>query len=162
MLAGLAITVQNRQYFHLSFSKKHIYILCSPRSCKRTDWAGSTCFQFRCQLEHVSIYPCSRIVPVGMECYQRDPRPQGLLLTYQAVYYSEICAIQVVYLSSMSLFIVGSAIVAISKSICLVIGMRAAQAAGWVSTPISLLCLGSLGIPAQFKRGHGYRCWHPR
>ena len=38
----------------------------------------------------------------------------------------------------MSLFIVGSAVVATSKSIGLVIGMRALQAAGWVRVLVSI------------------------
>lgn len=46
--------------------------------------------------------------------------------------------IQVVYLSSMSLFVVGSAVVATSKTIGLVIGMRALQAMGWVHILVSI------------------------
>lgn len=41
----------------------------------------------------------------------------------------------------MSLFVVGSAVVATSKSIGLVMGMRALQAAGWVCILVSILRL---------------------
>ncbi|KAF8436913.1 vacuolar DHA amino acid exporter [Boletus edulis BED1] len=54
---------------------------------------------------------------------------QGLFpLVWSAI--SEIKGRKVVYLSSMSLFVVGSAVVAASKTIGLVIGMRALQAVG--------------------------------
>ncbi|KAG6379084.1 vacuolar DHA amino acid exporter [Boletus reticuloceps] len=54
---------------------------------------------------------------------------QGLFpLVWSAI--SEIKGRKVVYLSSMSLFVVGSAVVATSKTIGLVIGMRALQAVG--------------------------------
>ncbi|KAH0830429.1 major facilitator superfamily domain-containing protein [Lanmaoa asiatica] len=54
---------------------------------------------------------------------------QGLFpLVWSAI--SEIKGRKVVYLSSMSLFLIGSAVVATSKSIGLVIGMRCLQAAG--------------------------------
>ncbi|KAI9569106.1 major facilitator superfamily domain-containing protein [Boletus coccyginus] len=54
---------------------------------------------------------------------------QGLFpLVWSAI--SEIKGRKVVYLSSMSLFIVGSAVVAVSKTIGLVIGMRALQGMG--------------------------------
>jgi MFS family permease len=56
---------------------------------------------------------------------------QGLFpLVWSAI--SEVKGRKVVYLSSMSLFIVGSAIVATSRTIGLIIGMRALQAVGWV------------------------------
>lgn len=67
-----------------------------------------------------------------MERYQRDQGSQGLPIVYHLVAALKCHAIQIVYLSSMSLFIVGSVVVATSKTISLVIGMRVLQAMGWV------------------------------
>lgn len=59
---------------------------------------------------------------------------------YQNRWLSEISyTTQAVYLSSMSLFIVGSAVVATSRTIGLIIGMRALQAVGWVHVLVSIL-----------------------
>lgn len=66
-----------------------------------------------------------------MECGQRDQREESMLRFPNAsVTRAFICYCQFVYLISIALFTAGSAIVAISKTIGLVIGMRVVQAVG--------------------------------
>jgi MFS family permease len=72
--------------------------------------------------------------------------------------------IQVVYLLSMLLFTVGSAVVATSTSIGLVIGMRALQAAGWVHSCYLIFYVffdPTVRLP-QFKCRYGNCCCHSR
>ncbi|KAN0075301.1 Major facilitator superfamily domain containing protein [Tylopilus felleus] len=76
---------------------------------------------------------------------------QGLFpLVWSAI--SEIKGRKIVYLSSMSLFVVGSAVVATSKTIGLVIGMRALQAIG--SSAVMAIAAASLAdIYEPHERG---------
>ena len=66
-----------------------------------------------------------------MEHGQRDQREESMSRFHaSSVARALTCYCQLVYLVSITLFTVGSAIVAISNTIGLVIGMRMVQAAG--------------------------------
>lgn len=69
-----------------------------------------------------------------MDRYQRDQGPKGAAWFTLPCKRAETIA-QVVYVASMALFTIGCAIVAISKSIGLLIGMRCLQAAGSAALP---------------------------
>ena len=128
MVAGLAASIQNRRVVDLHELRR---LILSLHSCECPDSERLACIYPGNKLDYICLYPHSGSTSTFMERHQRNQRTQGLLRAAFNRHCTDIIRKpQFVYVSSVALFTAASAIVASSKTIGLVIGMRGFQAAG--------------------------------